>query len=193
MRRLNRGKGWGLSCYRVRTVGNYTKQTKLTVIFAIEPGNPFIPHHQQGSIARPRRWIYVRRVRGTTADDLASSCNSICREIEGTSFIPGTDNFRVFLWDNLRAHMSPIVYQTVEERMGPTTFRILARPAYQPKYGPIEYKICDIIQHMKFQSQQQMNLDDMEAAIYDAASQIGMNGSFDRTFAHCGYSVDGTY
>ena len=77
--------------------------------------------------------------------------------------------------------------------MGPTTFRILARPAYQPKYGPIEYKICDIIQHMRFQSQQQTNLDELEAAIYEAAGEIGLNGSFDSTFAHCGYSVDGTY
>ena len=30
-RRLNLTKAWGLSCYRVRTVGNYTKDTKLTV------------------------------------------------------------------------------------------------------------------------------------------------------------------
>ena len=30
-RRLNLTKAWGLSCYCVRTVGNYTKDTKLTV------------------------------------------------------------------------------------------------------------------------------------------------------------------
>ena len=37
---------------------------------------------------------------------------------------------------------------------------------------------------------QRMSLDEMEAAIYEAAAQVG---PFDSTFAHCGYSVDGTY
>ena len=49
--------------------------------------------------------------------------------------------------DNLQAHLTPIVYQTVEARNGPTCFNILLRQlAYQPKYGPIEYKIYDVIQ-----------------------------------------------
>ena len=56
-KRLNRTKGWAMSCYRVRTVGNYTKETKLTVIFAIEPGDHRLPPNQEGSIQRLRRWI----------------------------------------------------------------------------------------------------------------------------------------
>jgi hypothetical protein len=48
--------------------------------------------------------------------------------------------------DNLRAHLTPIVYQTVEARNGPTCFNILRQLVYQPEYGPIEYKIYDIIQ-----------------------------------------------
>ena len=52
-RKLNRSKGWGLSCYRVRTVGNYTKDTKLTVILAIEAGDPRLGNGEEGSGARP--------------------------------------------------------------------------------------------------------------------------------------------
>ena len=190
LKQLNRSKGWGFSFYRVRNVGNYTKETKLTVTFAIEAGDPAVPNNLQGSVARPRRWINVRRVSGTTAENYAQDCDAICNSIE-TGFIPGTDEHRVIMHDNLRAHLTPIVYQTVEARNGPTHFNILQRPAYQPKYGPIEYKICDIIQHMKYQRPpQRMSLDEMEAAIYEAAAQVG---PFDSTFAHCGYSVDGTY
>jgi len=54
-KRLNRIKAWRLACYRVRTVDNYTKDTKMTVIFAIEPGDYRLPADQDGSIHRPRR------------------------------------------------------------------------------------------------------------------------------------------
>ena len=89
-------------------------------------------------------------------------CDEICTSIEGHQHIEGTDDHRVFLWDNLRAHYAPIVHQTVEGRNGPTTFSILLRPAYQPKYWLIEYKICDLIQNMRYNRQREMSLDEFE-------------------------------
>ena len=189
-KKLNRTKGWGMSCYRVRTVGNYTKDTKLTVILAIEAGDPRLDDDMEGSIARPRRWIKTRRVGGTDAQAFASFCDTMCTSIEGAQHIVGTDEHRVILWDNLRAHSAPLVYQTIEDRGGPSRFSILPRPAYQPKYGPIEYKICDLILNMQYNTIGEMSLDQMEQAITTAASRIG---PFDSTFEHCGYSVDGTY
>ena len=53
-------------------------------------------------------------------DTFASFCDEICTSIEGHQHIEGTDDHRVLLWDNLRAHYAPIVHQTVEERNGPT-------------------------------------------------------------------------
>ena len=189
-RKLNRSKGWGLSCYRVRTVGNYTKDTKLTVILAIEAGDPRLGDGEEGSTARPRRWIKVRRVGGTDADAFASFCDEVCSMIEGPMHIPITDDHRVLLWDNLRAHMTPIVYQTIEGRGGPTRFSILPRPAYQPRLGPIEYKICDLLLDMQYNTEGKMNLDQMEQAIIDSSARIG---PFDSTFEHCGYSETGLY
>ena len=189
-KRLNRSKGWGMSCYRVRTVGNYKKETKLTVILAIEAGDPRLPDESEGSIMHPRRWIKIRRVAGTDAEAFAGFCDGMCGAIEGHMHIPGTDDHRVILWDNLRAHMTPIVYQTIEARDGPTRFSILPRPAYQPKYGPIEYKICDLLLHMQYNTNGEMTLDEMEHAINVSAAKIG---PFDSTFDHCGYSIDGTY
>ena len=189
-KRLNKTKGWGLSCYRVRTIGNYTKSTKLTVIFAIEAGDQSIDDSLTGSIARPRRWVQVRRLQGTDSVSFASFIDTLCTSIETTDHIPGTDDHRVFLWDNLSSHTSPIVSQTVESRTGPTRFSILPRPSYQPKYGPIEYKICDLIEDMRAKVQGEITLDPMEQAILISAASIG---PFDSTFDHCGYTIDGNY
>ena len=30
-------------------------------------------------------------------------------------------------------------------RVGPSNFSIVPRPPYHPKYGPIEYKICEVM------------------------------------------------
>jgi transposase len=58
--------------------------------------------------------------------------------------VDGTDNHRIFIWDNLAAHHSAYVHQTIAGRDGSRRFSIVARPQYHPKYGPIEYKICEL-------------------------------------------------
>ena len=82
-KKLNRTKGWGVSCYRVRTVGNYTKETKLTVILAIEAGDPRLDDDLEGNIVRPRRWIKICRLGGTDAQAFAAFCDEMCGLIEG--------------------------------------------------------------------------------------------------------------
>ena len=67
-------------CCRARNnVGDYdVKDTKkLTVMLGIEAGDPRLPDNLTGSIARPRRWIRIRRVVAvtdvtTTGDNFAS-------------------------------------------------------------------------------------------------------------------------
>jgi hypothetical protein len=55
----NRSKGHSLVGVRIRKPGHYTRGTKLTIIMAVEPGNPTLPPDVDGSIERPRRWIWV--------------------------------------------------------------------------------------------------------------------------------------
>lgn len=62
-KQFNQSKG-GVSCYRVRTVGNHKKETKLTVILAIETGDPRLPDESEESIMQPRIWINIRCVAG---------------------------------------------------------------------------------------------------------------------------------
>jgi hypothetical protein len=188
MQQTNRSFGYSHSSIRIRKPGHYCRDTKLTVLYGVEPGDPRLANHVLGSIGNPRRWIRVLRAAGTTAVAFADFMEEVCQDIE-TNRIPDTDDHRVFLWDNLRSHLSPIVVQTVEGRHGPCRFSILPRPPYQPKYGPIEYKICDLVSQIRREAQPDWNTDILEQAILRIAGQIGMNGSVDNTFEHCGYPV----
>lgn len=143
--RMNRNSGRAHMSLRVRKPGFYTRNTKLTVLVAIEPGDHRLPDGVRGSRSEPRRWIQVVRNTGTTALVFADFIEHICNDIETNAMVGDLDTERVFLWDNLASHHSPVVVNTVENRVGPCTFSIIPRPPYQPKYGPIEYKICDTI------------------------------------------------
>eukprot|EP00536_Pseudo-nitzschia_multiseries_P003642 jgi/Psemu1/8222/gm1.8222_g len=111
---------------KARWIGNYGKNQKLTVMLAVETGDPNIPNHLFGSIAWPQQWVWVQRVAGTTGDSSAAFGGTICSAVEDYG-----DEPRVFLWDNLT---------------GPAQFDILPSPAYQPKYGSFEYVMCQLQQ-----------------------------------------------
>mmetsp|Transcript_40189 Transcript_40189/g.45907 ORF Transcript_40189/g.45907 Transcript_40189/m.45907 type:complete len:221 (-) Transcript_40189:115-777(-) len=167
MNACNSKYGFALSCFRVRKPGHYARGQKLTVLFAIEPGDPRLAPNISGSIENPRRWIKVIISAGTTAYTFSDFIEYICNDIE-TNSVPANlsdiNDDRKFLWDNLRAHMAPIVVQTVEVRPpgSNTTFSYIPRPPYQPKYGPIEYKICDLISAVGKKSTPDWTLADLE-------------------------------
>jgi hypothetical protein len=99
LERCNNKYGYALAIYRVRKPGHYTRSTKLTVLLAIEPGDPRLPNNVYGSIERPRRWCEVLQSSGTSSDAFAGFIDTICTDIE-TNGIPGnqhdTDLHRVF-------------------------------------------------------------------------------------------------
>ena len=144
------------------------------------------------SIEKPGRWIWVVRVGGTTVELFSSFANQLCNDIE-TNFIPNTDNHHVFLWDNLTSHGAPLVAQTVEARNGPCRFRIVPRPPYQPKYAPVEYKICDLIADITSNVECNWTMDTLEQELKNSVARVGNDGNFWNTFDLCGYSVNGVY
>jgi hypothetical protein len=130
LEQCERKKGHSLQGIRIRKPGHYTRDTiKYTVILVIEPGNPNIPTHQDGSIERPRRWVRIFEVSSTTAATFSDFCEHVCSSIEQGAGGTG-DTHRIFLWDNLSAHSAPIVHHTVEVRDGPVQFRTVQRPPY---------------------------------------------------------------
>jgi transposase len=98
--------------------------------------------------------------------------------------IPGTDFHRILIWDNLGAHHSRYVHNTVANSVGPSNFSIVPRPPYHPKYGPIEYKICEVKEKIWLKKEEDSNMNRLEHEILLAANQIER---FDETFMHCGY------
>jgi hypothetical protein len=95
-----------------------------------------------------------------------------------------TNDNHIFIWDNLSAHLCVYVHATVTIRAGPHCFYIVPRPPYHPKFGPIEYKICDITQQIKLETRPDWDIAELEQQIMALAIRIG---PFDSTFLHCGY------
>ena len=185
LEKCNRSYGWAPKIFRVRKEGHYTRGLKLTVLIVFEPGDPVLHPDTPGSIQRPRRWVRALRGTGTTINVFRDFVNSIRHDIEQNGH-DGTDDHRIFLWDNLNSHHAGYVHQTVVGREGPRQFNIIARPPYHPQFGPIEYAICQVSRILKLSATRDWNVDILEAEVVQAAHSIP---HFNSTFEHCGYSV----
>ena len=195
LEKCNRTGGWALMCHRVRKDGDYKRGLKITCLLAIEAGDPRLPAHMRGSIDNPRRWVRCIQSGGTTTIVFRDFVDMICRSIEadpimgfhdaaGNHVVTNTDAHRLLIWDNLTSHHAAYVTQTVVGRPGPCRFSIVPRPPYMPKYGPIEYKICDLTHVIRLRKSTSWDMAKLEREIYRAARDIG---PFDSTFDHCGY------
>jgi hypothetical protein len=113
--------GWAVKVLRVRKDGHYHHGIKMTVIFAIEPGDPALLPNVCGSLECSWHWIRCLHATGTTINIFCDFCDYVCRDIE-TNNIPGTNAHRIFIWDNLAAHHSAYVHSTVTNCDGPSLF-----------------------------------------------------------------------
>jgi transposase len=89
---------------------------------------------------------------------------------------------RTFMWDNLNAHLSATVYNTV-------TFaghRVLNRPPYMPKDGPIEYVFNHLQNELNRRIQSISDDVSFRTQVHNIITQLGPG--FDATFVHCGYA-----
>jgi hypothetical protein len=183
----NRRHGMAFSGLRVRKRGNYSRDTKLTVIMAVEPGDPNLPNNVYGSIAWPRRWVWVSEDAGTTAVRFAQFTRYVMEYIENNP-LPLPQQLqhqqKYFLWDNLGSHLAPLVYQTVQGRPG-GMFDIILRPPYKPQWGPIEYVFCQLADRLRDRIFQIHTLADLRQQILIVSAQLS---GFDGTFAECGYT-----
>ena len=105
-------------------------------------------------------------------------------DANGNHVITNTDQRRIFVWDNLSSHHSAYVNQTVYGRNILCHFTIVPRPPYQPKWGPVEYKICDLTHAIRLDKDETWNFGRLEVAIYQKAVEIG---TFNSSFKQCGY------
>jgi hypothetical protein len=188
LEKANRSKGLTHPTIRMRKPGHYDgKGRKLTVLLCIEPGDPALAAHIPGSIARPRRWFESLEDDDITTEAFAGFVNTFLTSMEGSGL--NVDLDRTLLWDNLRSHhLAPLVTWTVYGRP-PTNsrFRSVPRPPYMPKYGPIEYAFAELGGRLQQRVRPDWNYAVLRQEVTNILSEIGMDGGFNATFAHCGY------
>jgi hypothetical protein len=160
-KRCNRTGRWAVKVLRVQKDGHFHLSIKITAIFAIEPGDTVLPPQVRGSLECPQRWIQCLRAVGTTTNIFCNFCDYVCTDIEMNN-IPSTDFYRVFIWTYLTAHHSAYVHNTVTGRAGPTNSSIVLQPPYHPKYGPIEYKICEVKERIWLKKEENWDLNRLE-------------------------------
>jgi hypothetical protein len=164
--------------------GHYGHGKKITVLFAIEPGDPALAPQIYWSIEHPQRWIWCLWLKGTTTNVFRDFCELVCRDIERNG-IAGTDDHHMFIWDNLCAHHAAYVHKTVMNRAGPRRFLIAPRPQYHPKFVPIKYAICEVtLQLCLLKKEANWDMDNLEQQICRIVMSVSQ---FNPTFLHCGY------
>lgn len=136
-------RGSSLKGFYIRKPGHYDRgDFKLTIILAVEPGNPALDGQNPpaiGSTANPRIWAEVSEEPGTTAE----AYTSFLVQKPLASYNAAVER-RTIMHDNLTSHKSPMVYEAVR-RSG---HRVVPRPPYRPQDGPVEYAINQILQEL---------------------------------------------
>ena len=182
IQRSNRKYGHSFTGVRVVKPGHYSRDTKLTVILAVEAGDPELAPEVRGSIDNPRRWLRIMVKPGTTTLDFNDFLVSVCQDIQNNHPMGMIGNHsRVFLWDNLRSHCSPIIHQTVEGEYGHI---IIRRPPYKPSDAPIEYVFCHLICELQGRT---YNINNLNELIHSIQLVVTNLRGFNNTFNKLGY------
>ena len=168
--------GHAVKHLRVRKKGNYCRDTKVTVILAIEPGDPDIPDGRPGSLTNPRRWFRVNLVQGTTAEEFSSF---VLDDIVGS--FEDNEPSRTMMWDNLNSHLDPNLY----DQLFIHGHRPICRPPWNPSDGPIEWVFNQLGCWLRMMAHEIDNFDQLMNAVEIILTNLT---GFNETFVKCGYT-----
>lgn len=135
----NRKYGSSMKGFYIRKPGNYDRgEFKLTVILAVEPGNPALNGQNPpalGSTERPRIWAEISEEPGTSAE----AYRAFLVQKPLATYDSAVEQ-RTIIHDNLTSHKSPIVCEAIRL----SGHRVVPRPPYRPQDGPVEKVINQI-------------------------------------------------
>jgi hypothetical protein len=175
----NRKYGSAPRGLQIRKPGNYDRGTfKLTVILAVETGDPAIPNGDIGSVSNPRVWARVTEEPGTTAVAYREFVEHVLNTYDA---VANPALRRTLIHDNLSAHKAPEVYEAVRER----GHRVVCRPPYRPQDGPVEYAINQVCVQLDKRWSECVDLESMKTVVEEIID--GKITNMDETFVHCGY------
>ncbi|KAL7549569.1 hypothetical protein ACHAWF_016029 [Thalassiosira exigua] len=178
----NENYGHAVRGMRVRKIGNYGRGAiKLTLILAIEPGDPELAPGSEGSIDNPRLWYRLSPDRATGIENYVDFLN-----LELMDYFGPNEKRRTLLHDNLSSHKANEVVDAVFDR----GHQVICRVPYRPHEAPIEYAIDQFAEEVRDRwnvIKNDRDLNDECLKILEAKS--GMGG-FDKLFRDCGYHFD---
>jgi len=157
----NRHHGKSYFGTRVVEKGWYGRGVKWTITLAIA--------------ATGERWCWVEEKAGTTAADFVNFIEHVVGHIDPQEY----NGARTILMDNLHAHTTPLVQQTITD----AGHQLLYRPKYRPADAPIEYVFNTL------QAELRVRMREVDGTnIVDHIRDIiaNMNG-FQNYFTFCGY------
>jgi transposase len=142
--------------------GPYSRSTKFTLCMAI------------GGDAEGHRWLTFELKKGTTIYDTISFLQEMMNDL-------GPQIRHTFICDNLSSHTNALVRHVVQQG----GHRLLFRPPYKPRDGPIEYVFNRLQHELSLRLHEIRNQRDLERSVYDIVRGIT---SFENYFTHCGYN-----
>ncbi len=164
---------------KIRKPGNYDCGTfKLTIILAVETGDPDIPNGDIGSVSNPRIWARVTTEPGTSAEAYRIFVEHV---LDTSNVNENPEHRRTLINDNLTSHRAPEVYEAVRER----GHRVVCRPPYRPQDGPVEYAINQVCLNLTRRWNEVHDLETMQAVVEEIIENDITR--MDETFLHCGY------
>ena len=163
---------------RIRKPGNCDRGSfKLTIILAVEAGDPAIAPGLPGSLTKPRVWARISEEPGTTS---AAYCSFVSRVLDTYNANSNPALHKLLIHNNLSSHKSVEVLEAVRRRG-----RVVCRPPYRPQDRPVEFAInqvcCQLVKRWSKVSDLQM----MQTVIQHIIN-TEING-MDATFLKCGY------
>ncbi len=109
----------------------------MTILLAVETGDPTIPDGDIGSVSNPHVWGRVNAVAGTSAKAYRTSIEHV---LDTYDAINNPAQWRTLIHDNLLLHKALEVYEAVRDR----GYCIVCRPPYRPQDGPVEFAINQV-------------------------------------------------
>ncbi len=163
----------------IRELGNYDRGVfNLTILLAVETGDPTIPDGDIGSVSNPRVSGRVNAVAGTSAK---AYCTFFEHVLDTYDAINDPAQRRTLIHDNLLAHKALEVYEAVRDR----GHRVVCCPPYRPQDGPVEFAINQVCCGIESRWSEVSDLPTMQTLVKELID-VGISG-MDATFVKCRY------
>lgn len=106
----------------------YGPATNFVVMLGGEAGDPNVPDHELGSVARPRLWSQVMPVHHLQGDSFPKFVEAICRSLSERPAPYGSDHRRVITWDDHPTRSNAKIFEAVRSVGASTTATVFGAP-----------------------------------------------------------------